>query len=124
MTVKFQGGEARRKFQSLVKQWADDDLSERADRIVAQAKTPGFGFTDRSGKLRGSIHKKKIAQPRVAGYRIVAGEGALGNDGKSYAAAVEKGFVFLTKDKKTGKPKIVSVDPHPYLNPALQAGKD
>jgi hypothetical protein len=124
MTVKFDRGSAKRKFATLVKDWADEDLSERADRILAQAKTPGFGFTDRTGDLRKSIRKVKVAQPRVAGYRIVAGEGALGNDGKSYAAAVEKGHPVIHTDENGNKTLVGYANPKPFLVPSLQAGKD
>ena len=118
-----------RKFAEMLNETMDEDLSERADRVLAQAQTKNFGFQDQSGNLRKSIKKVKIANKRIPGYRIQAGEGALADNGNSYALAVELGHPkrgMATKLKRRGTPKdsSSSVAARPFLRPSLRAGRD
>jgi hypothetical protein len=120
MGIIYNSSQTRTKFQAYVAEVMDEDIKERAQRVVDLAKTPNFGFIDRSGRLRKSIKMRKVRNPRVAGYRIVAGEGVFpmkmtpkglrARSNKSYALAVER-----------GTPKSRA---HPYLRPALWAARD
>jgi hypothetical protein len=125
MGLNYSHGQTVRNFREWITEITDDDLSERADRVLKQARTPGFGFKDQSGDLRRSIVKRKISRnPRVPGYRIVAGEGALNNDGNSYALAVEKGHPKRGRKAGSGVGSAGTVAARPFLRPSLRAGRD
>lgn len=129
MGLIYSHGNTTRKFMEMLNTVMDEDLSARTDRVLKLARTPNFGFQDQSGKLRKSIKKHRLQNRRNPGYRIVAGEGALDNEGISYALAVEKGHPkrgMKVKLLRRGTPKNSSgtVAARPFLRPALRAGRD
>ena len=110
----FNEGQLKRKYLEFIANAVDADLSARADRVVAAAKAT-TAFKDVSGDLRKSNRKKRFPNKRKPGYRITAGEGTMGNNGRPYAMAVELGHV-----GRNGE----FVDPRPFLAPALQAARN
>jgi hypothetical protein len=118
--VTYKSSDTRQKFQQYVAEVMDENIKARTQRVLDMAKTDNFGFTDRSHRLRDSIRMVKARNPKVASYKVIAGEGVFPmamtpkglkpRSDKSYAHAVE-----------VGTP---TSDPHPYLQPALQAARD
>lgn len=131
MPVTFDANKMKLKFLEYVKDCVDDDISARADRVLAVAKTDNFGFTDRTHKLRDSIHKVKGRHSRISSYSIVAD--AKDPFGNSYAYWVEMGHPGKVSKKteltEDGEPIEVESRsggsaPHPYLGPALAAARN